>query len=58
MNVQKRLLMLGALSLSLMAPVAFAKDDKATKQAEVVKTTEAAMERFYKAKPELKEANH
>ena len=56
MNVQKRLLVLGALSLSLLAGGAFAKDDKATKRAEVVKSTEAAMERFYKAKPGLKEA--
>jgi len=49
----QRLLRLGALSLSLLAVTAFA-DDKAAKQAEVVKTTQAAMERFYKAKPELK----
>jgi len=30
--------------------------DKAAKQAEVMKTTAASMERFYKAKPELKAA--
>jgi lipid-binding SYLF domain-containing protein len=49
----KKLVNLGVLSLSLLAVAAFA-DDKATKQAEVVKKTQAAMERFYKAKPELK----
>ena len=51
----QRILGLGVLSLSLLAGGAFA-DDKATKQAEVVKSTQAAMERFYKAKPELKAA--
>ena len=56
MNIQKRLLVLGALSLSLLATGAFAKDDKATKQAEVLAKTQAAMERFYKVKPELKDA--
>ena len=56
MNLQKRLMILGALSLSLLAPVAFAKEDKATKRAEVQKKTSEALERFYKAKPELKEA--
>jgi lipid-binding SYLF domain-containing protein len=56
MNIQKRLLVLGAMSLSLLATGALAKDDKATKQAEVVTKTGAAMERFYKVKPELKDA--
>ena len=56
MNIQKRLLVLGAMSLSLLASGAWAKDDKATKQAEVVTKTGAAMERFYKVKPELKDA--
>jgi lipid-binding SYLF domain-containing protein len=56
MNIQKRLLVLGALSLSVLATGAFAKDDKATKQAEVLAKTQAAMERFYKVKPELKDA--
>ena len=51
----QRFLRLGALSLSLLAVAAFA-DDKATKQAEVMKSTQASMERFYKAKPELKAA--
>jgi len=56
MNIRKRLLVLGALSLSVLATGAFAKDDKATKQAEVKAKTQAAMERFYKVKPELKDA--
>jgi lipid-binding SYLF domain-containing protein len=56
MKIHKRLLVLGALSLSLLATGALAKEDKAAKQAEVVKSTEAAMERFYKVKPELKDA--
>ena len=56
MNIQKRLLVLGALSLSLLTTGALAKDDKATRQAEVVKKTEEALERFYKVKPELKDA--
>jgi lipid-binding SYLF domain-containing protein len=51
----QRILGLGVLSLSLLAGGAFA-DDKAAKQAEVVKSTNASMERFYKAKPELKAA--
>lgn len=54
MNFQK-LLGFGVLSLSLLASGAFA-DDKAAKQAEVIKSTQATMERFYKAKPELKAA--
>ena len=56
MNIQKRLLVLGALSLSLLTTGALAKDDKATRQAEVVKKTDEALERFYKVKPELKAA--
>ena len=51
----QRFLGLGVLSLSLLASGAFA-DDKAAKQAEVIKQTQAAMERFYKAKPDLKAA--
>ncbi|HET7528251.1 MAG TPA: YSC84-related protein [Burkholderiaceae bacterium] len=51
----QQLLWPGVLSLSLLTGAAFA-DDKATKQAEVVKSTQAAMERFYKAKPELQAA--
>jgi lipid-binding SYLF domain-containing protein len=54
MNFQK-LLGLGVVSLSLLASGAFA-DDKAAKQAEVIKSTQATMERFYKAKPELRAA--
>jgi len=51
----RKFLSLGVLSLSLLAVGALA-DDKAAKQAEVVKSTQAAMERFYKAKPALKAA--
>ncbi|HMO48221.1 MAG TPA: YSC84-related protein [Rubrivivax sp.] len=54
MNI-KRLLGIGALSLSLAAGGAFAQD-KAAKQAEIVKTTGVALERFYAKKPELKAA--
>ena len=46
---------LAALSLSLLGGGASAQD-KAAKQAEVIKSTQATMERFYKAKPELKGA--
>jgi lipid-binding SYLF domain-containing protein len=51
-----RFLTLGALAMSFLASGAFAAEDKAAKQAEVQKKTEAALERFYKAKPELKDA--
>jgi len=51
-----RFVTLGVLATSLLASGAFAKEDKATQQAEVQKKTEAALERFYKAKPELKDA--
>lgn len=46
---------IGALMLSLAAGSAFAQD-KAAKQAEIVKVAQASLERFYKAKPELKAA--
>ena len=51
-----RFVTLGALATSLLASGAFAAEDKAAKRAEVHKKTEAALERFYKAKPELKDA--
>jgi lipid-binding SYLF domain-containing protein len=51
-----KFLSLAALAMSFLAGGAYAKDDKATKQAEVQKKTQAALERFYKAKPELKDA--
>ena len=54
MSVQN-LLRLGVLSLTLLSVGAWA-DDKAARQAEVVKSTQAAMERFYKEKPALKAA--
>jgi lipid-binding SYLF domain-containing protein len=43
---------LGVLSLSLVSGAAFGADKEA-KQAEIVKSTQASLERFYKAKPEL-----
>ena len=51
-----RWLTLGAVALSFLASGAFAAEDKAAKQAEVQKKSHAALERFYKAKPELKDA--
>jgi len=51
----KRILGVCALSLSLVGGAALAQD-KAAKQAEIVKTTNAALERFYAKKPELKAA--
>jgi hypothetical protein len=42
----KSILGIGALSLSLMTGAAFAQD-KAAKQAEVVKTANATLEKFY-----------
>ena len=40
--------------LSLAAGSALAQSDKAKKQAEIRKVTAASLEKFYKAKPELK----
>ena len=56
MKTKNGLLALCMLSLSFLATGAVAKEDKATKQAEVQQKTHDALERFYKAKPELKEA--
>jgi lipid-binding SYLF domain-containing protein len=50
-----QVLVSGALMLSLVAGSAFAAT-KAEKQAEVVKATEASLQKFYAAKPELKAA--
>lgn len=47
------LLGLGALTLSLVAGSAFAAT-KAEQQAEIVKATQASLQKFYAAKPELK----
>ena len=47
----KRILGVCALSLSLVGGAALAQD-KAAKQAEIVKTTNAALERFYAKKPD------
>ena len=46
----------GMLVVSLAAGSAFAQDDKAKKQAEVRKATQASLEKFYKADPKLKDA--
>lgn len=46
-------LCIGALSLSLLSGTVMA-NDKAAKQAEVSKSTSAALAKFYTAKPELK----
>ena len=51
----KHILGLGALSLAFACGGAAAQD-KAAKQAEIVKIAQTSMERFYKAKPELKSA--
>lgn len=45
----------GAIALSLLAGPAFA-NDKAAKQAEIVKHADAALQKFYEKKPELKAA--
>ena len=44
----------GALILSFASANALAQDDKAKKQGEIKKVTAAALQKFYKAKPELK----
>lgn len=44
---------IGALMLSFAVGSAFAAD-KTTKQAEIIKNTDAALQKFYAAKPELK----
>jgi lipid-binding SYLF domain-containing protein len=48
------LLTTAALALSLAAGGALAQSDKASKQAEVRKAAEAALERFYKADPKIR----
>jgi lipid-binding SYLF domain-containing protein len=45
----------GVLMLSLAAGSALAQDEKAKKQAEIRKVTQASLEKFYKANPKLKE---
>ena len=50
----RNLFTIGTVILSLTAGSAFAQDDKAKKQAEIKKVTMASLEKFYKAKPELK----
>ena len=43
-----------SIILSLAAGNALGQDDKAKKQAEIKKVTQATLQKFYKAKPELK----
>ena len=49
-----RLLMTGVLMLSFTAGGALAESDNAAKRAEIRKVTAASLEKFYKARPELK----
>ena len=49
-----KLLAAAAVSLSLVVGSALAESDKAAKQAEIRKMTQASMERFYQADPKLK----
>ena len=48
------LLTTGILFVSFAAGSAFAQDEKAKKQAEIRKVTAASLEKFYKAKPDIK----
>jgi lipid-binding SYLF domain-containing protein len=50
----QNLFTIGTVILSLAAGTALAQDDKAKKQAEIRKVTQVSLEKFYKAKPELK----
>jgi lipid-binding SYLF domain-containing protein len=49
-------LLTAVLALSFAAGGALAQDDKAKKQAEISKVTQASLEKFYKADPKLKDA--
>ena len=50
----RNLLITGTVMLSFVAGNALGQDDKAKKQAEIRKVTQASLQKFYKAKPELK----
>jgi lipid-binding SYLF domain-containing protein len=50
----RNLFTVGTVILSLAAGNALAQDDKAKKQAEIKKVTQTSLQKFYKAKPELK----
>ena len=50
----RNLFTVGTVILSLVAGNALAQDDKAKKQDEVRKAAQTALQKFYKAKPELK----
>ena len=50
----RNLLIIGTVMLSFVAGNALGQDDKAKKQAEIRKVTQASLQKFYKAKPELK----
>jgi len=49
-----RILLGGLLTLSLLSGAAVAADDKATKQAEIRQVTQASLQKFYAAQPDLK----
>ena len=49
-----KLFTFGTLILSLAAGNALAQDDKAKKQAEIKKVTQTSLQKFYKARPDLK----
>ena len=48
------LLVMSTIVLSLVGGSAFAQDDKAKKQGEIRKVTQASLQKFYKERPELK----
>ena len=50
----RNLLTIGTVVLSFAAGSALGQDEKTKKQAEIRKVTQAALQKFYKAKPELK----
>ena len=50
----KNLLIAGSVILSFAAGGAFAQDAKAKKQAEIKKVTQTSLQKFYKARPDLK----
>lgn len=49
-----QLFTIAAVSMSFMTGSAIAQDDKANKQAEIRKVTQASLEKFYKVEPKIK----